>query len=144
MLGESLENARNPISDYESYLKSLDETSQQKYYSTLNKFKAYCDQKNEESRTTSSTVLGYLNYLKNEMNYAPNTITSKFSIINGYLKYIHGIDYDNFPVIKKTLKNWNKNYTPEKAKDFSKEEYAKFLTEAPNSEEYLPMKVPSY
>jgi len=111
-------------------------------------FCGYMKSKNKNEKDMNGLV-DYLDYLHNSEDqqgkgYAATTIQNVLSIIAAYYLHLHGILLSKTkPIVYAKLRGWRKTHTVKRSRELSVEETDRFLSDAPNSHEYLPIKVAS-
>jgi len=80
---------------------------------------------------TEEMLAQYLDFLRNELEYAPTTIWSSFSKVNTKYQDIGGLKLqDKFPRLKNLLKRYQDGYVKKRADTFDYEQIKKFLENA--------------
>ena len=125
---------------WETYLKSLGESSRPKYERWIQLFQEHQDSYDDQS-TFESRIINFFENLHNE-GYAAKTIWSIYSIVKSYLQTTKSFHIeDQIPQLTRLIINWGKKEEVKKSKTFSQDEVKRFTTDAPDDYIYLPMKV---
>lgn len=109
------------------------------YESTYQRFMKWCGNK-EITNYTESVLLKYFSYLTMEIKMKGATMWAHYSMLKSTLNTNHGVDTSKYLKLRAYLKMQNKNHVRKKSGVFTKEQYERFLSEAPD-EKYLGMKV---
>lgn len=115
----------------------IPEKSKIRYQNTYQSFKKWCEGKN--LRIDEKTLLAY--FVQRHMQLkAPGSLWAEYSMIKSTVFLYDGIDISKFSTLIAYLKRKNVGYRPKKASIFTREQFEKFLMEAPD-EEFLIHKV---
>lgn len=107
------------------------------YERRYRRFEVYLEENNIKL-ISENVLLAYMAKLS-ETNKS-STLWSTYSMINSMLKIKRNIDISKFIKLRAFLKKKNIGYVPKKSKTLTREQFEKFLTEAPN-DKYLMHKV---
>lgn len=107
------------------------------YERSYYKFEKYLEQ-NHINMISENVLLAYMAKLAE--NYKSSTLWSAYSMLNCMLKIRRNVDISKFMKLRAFLKKKNVGYVPKKSKTLTREQFEKFLTEAPD-DKYLMHKV---
>ena len=129
-------------SAFNNYLSSLAEASRGLYRKRTDEYKSFCVE-NDLNPSEVSSLDTYLELLhSDEYDFAASTCWNICSILSTWFENVNKIrPLNEYPALKKKLKNWTKQETQKKAANFTKEEVNKFLNDAPDDSKYLWRKV---
>ena len=96
--------------------------------------------KNEIRNFSENVLLAYFSELALNSKWKCSTLWSHYSMVKSMLNIRNGVDISKYIKLRLFLKKKNEGYTPKKSRVFTKEEFDKFIQDAPN-EKYLAMKV---
>lgn len=107
------------------------------YERSYYKFEEYLE-KNHIITISESVLLAYMAKLAE--NYKSSTLWSVYSMLNCILKIRRNVDISKFMKLRAFLKKKNVGYVAKKSKTLTREQFERFLTEAPD-DKYLMHKV---
>lgn len=109
------------------------------YEAAFKRFQAWCNEKNTKNNS-ENVLLAYFSELASNQKMKGSTMWSHYSMLRSMLNIRQGIDISKYLKLRAFLKKQNEGYIPKKAKVFTREQFEKFLSEAPN-QQYLGIKV---
>ncbi|XP_071057093.1 uncharacterized protein [Onthophagus taurus] len=109
------------------------------YNGAYNKFLTWCNKKNIKDYS-ENTLLVYFYELVTESKWKCSTLWSQYSMLRTVLNINYNVDISKYMKLRAFLKKQNEGYRAKKSKVFTKEQFDKFLDEAPN-DKYLGLKV---
>lgn len=109
------------------------------YENVYEKFIKWCGERNINS-FSENILLAYFSELDTKMKMKSSTLWSYYSMIRTTLNIKHGIDISKYLKLRAFLKKKNEGYCPKKSRVFTKEQFDRFLSDAPD-EKYLGAKV---
>lgn len=115
----------------------IPEKSKERYENTYRIFKEWCTRKN--TSICEKSLLAYF-VGRNRKLKAPGSLWAEYSMLKSTIFLYDNTDISKFLTLIAFLKKKNVGYRPKKASVFSKEEFARFLLEAPD-EKFLVHKV---
>uniref|UniRef100_A0A6P7G4Q9 Uncharacterized protein LOC114334138 n=1 Tax=Diabrotica virgifera virgifera TaxID=50390 RepID=A0A6P7G4Q9_DIAVI len=110
-----------------------------KYRLAYKHFQEWCDTRGVR-QITEDVLLAYFNIMENENKWKSSTMWSRYSMIKSELVIRKNVDISKFLKLRAFLKKTSEGYTAKKSKVFTKDEFDKFLFEAPDKL-YLGLKV---
>jgi len=110
------------------------------YEQNYGRFIKWCTGKNIDGDYSESVLLAYFKYMADDLKFQIPTLWSHYSMIKCLLKLRKGVDIANYHTLRLFLKKKNENYCPKKASVLTKEDFDRFLVEAPD-DKYLGIKV---
>lgn len=110
------------------------------YEVAYKKFIKWCAEKNV-SNYSENVLLAYFSEMAKK-KVKSSTMWSQYSMVKSLLNIRNGVDITKYLKLRAYLKKQNEGYTPKKARVLTKEQFDKFLSDAPN-EKYLATKVSS-
>ncbi len=115
----------------------IPEKSKDRYQNTYQIFKKWCEAKNAPME--EKTVLAYMVQRCSNLK-SPGSLWAEYSMLKATIFLHEGIDISKFATLIGFLKRKNVGYRPKKANVFTRDDFHRFLTEAPD-DEYLIHKV---
>lgn len=109
------------------------------YEAAFKRFQKWCNEKNIKNNS-ENVLLAYFSELANKQKMKGSTMWSHYSMLRSMLNIKQGIDISKYLKLRAYLKKLNEGCIPKKAKVFTREQFEKFLSEAPN-QQYLGIKV---
>lgn len=109
------------------------------YKAAFERFQAWCNEKNIKNNS-ENVLLAYFSELRSKHKMKGSTMWSHYSMIRSMLNIRQGFDISKYLKLRAYLKKQNEDYIPKKAKVFTREQFEKFLFEAPDHQ-YLGSKV---
>jgi hypothetical protein len=117
----------------------IPEKSRERYENTYKIFQNWCTRKCVN--ITEKSLLAYFVTRNNKLK-APGSLWAEYSMLKSTIFLHDSVDISKFSTLIAFLKKKNVGYRPKKASVFTKDEFIKFLREAPD-EKFLPHKVNS-
>ena len=96
--------------------KVLPQQSQQSY---IKEYKQFVEYSGLRSTYDEADVCRYFEYLKETKKLAPTTLWTRYSCINSCLSIVNKQRLQDFPLLTRTLKSYEKGWSKKKAKTFS-------------------------
>lgn len=103
----------------------------EKYSAAYDHFVNWCSSKNV-TIYQENVLLAYFNSMAREKKWKSSTLWARFSMIKSQLAIKHEIDISKYLKLRAFLKKSNEGYLAKKSRVFSKEEFERFLSEAPD------------
>lgn len=113
--------------------------SYNKYEASYQKFMKWCGEEQIEGYT-ENVLLTYFSYLTTKLEMKGATMWAHYSMLKSLLNIKHGVDIGKYLRVRAYIKRQNLHHVPKISATFTKEQYEKFLSEAPD-EKYLVTKV---
>lgn len=110
-----------------------------KYEKSYKKFENWCYE-HKVQNYTENVFLGYFSELANKFKMKSSTLWSEYSMLKAVVNIKKGDDIGKFSKLRAFLKKQGENYTPKKSRVLTKENFDKFMRDAPD-EMYLAVKV---
>lgn len=117
----------------------IPDKSRERYENAYKIFKNWCTEKS--ININEKSLLAYF-VIRSEKLKAPGSLWAEYSMLKSTIFINDSIDISKFLTLIAFLKKKNVGYRPKKASVFTKEEFSKFLLEAPD-EKFLAHKVNS-
>lgn len=111
----------------------------EKYSAAYNHFVNWCNSKNV-TVYQENVLLAYFNSMVIEKKWKSSTLWSRYSMIKSQLAIKKDINIGKYLKLRAFLKKSNEGYVAKKSRVFSKEEFERFICEAPD-DSYLGLKV---
>lgn len=111
----------------------------EKYSAAYNHFVNWCNSKNV-TVYQENVLLAYFNSMVIEKKWKSSTLWSRYSMIKSQLAIKKDINIGKYLKLRAFLKKSNEGYVTKKSRVFSKEEFERFICEAPD-DSYLGLKV---
>ena len=119
----------------------LAEKSRAQYVGAVEGYTKWCETMAKD-KLNPEVVLEYLKHLYESDRYGAKSIWSISSMIGSFVEtYTNKRPHEEFPLINKMIKQWEKKEEVKKAKTFEEAEVFKYLAEAPDDDFHLPRKV---
>lgn len=115
----------------------LPSKSREVYECAYSRFIRWCSEKGANTYC-ESVLLAYFAHLATKMK--SSTLWAQYSMVKSTLNLKNGIDIGKYFKLNAFLKRQNENYTPKKARVFTKKQVDEFLDAAPDTH-YLMIKV---
>ena len=113
--------------------------STEKYNKAWQQFVDYVEL--NDRKPNEDDFMQFFDYLKNTKKMASSTIWSKYSMINNKYQILFGGKLQSFPRITILLKSYEAGYVRKTASIFNKSQIFNFLENAPNTGEFIHIKV---
>ena len=113
--------------------------SSKKYNDRWNEFMNFSNI-NQDNEPNEESFLTYFDNLKHQKNLASSTMWSIYSMLNHKMQMVYGQKLQKYPRLTALLKSYEANYVRKTAKVFSKEDFNRFLKDAPDEGEFVHIK----
>ena len=123
----------------EAEAEIIPEKSKKRYYQVYEVLLRWQELHNSTGEFSDRVLLEY--FKEQSATKKPTTLWSTYSMLRSVIKIENKVDISKNSNMMAFIRNKNKGYEPEKTKVFEEKHIAEFFEEAPDDDEWLPVKV---